>query len=144
MPGPPPKPANKRARRNKDLIEQRVVQAVPSGQPGLPDDVDWPEQTLEWWSALGRLPQTAELSAVQWDHLAMIAMIHADVWGNRNLRSVPVYQKAMAEYPILPATMLRMRVTALTGDEMVAKKQTAESKTAAKAKKSYGQLKAVS
>lgn len=98
---------------------------------------------MEWWGALGRLPQTAELSAVQWDHLAMIAMIHADVWGNRNLRSVPVYQKAMAEYPILPATMLRMRVTALTGDEMANKNQSKQPKSVTSAKKAYGKLKAV-
>lgn len=144
MPGPAPKPANKRARRNKDIIEQRIVAAVPSGQPPLMENVPWPQQTLDWWDALGALPQTQELNAVQWDHLAMIALIHADIWGNGNAKAIGDYQKAMAEYPILPASMLRLRVTALTGDEMVAKKQTAESKTAAKAKKAYGQLKAVS
>ncbi|MEV8346840.1 hypothetical protein, partial [Streptomyces niveus] len=107
-------------------------------------NVPWPKQTLDWWDALGQLPQTREFNAVQWDHLAMIALIHADIWGNANARAIPDYQKAMAEYPILPASMLRLRVTALTGDEMVAKKQTTESKSAVKAKKSYGQLKAVS
>ncbi|MEV8166209.1 hypothetical protein AB0O80_10540 [Rothia kristinae] len=144
MPGPAPKPANKRARRNKDVIEQRVIAAVPSAQPPLMENVPWPKQTLDWWDALGQLPQTREFNAVQWDHLAMIALIHADIWGNANARAIPDYQKAMAEYPILPASMLRLRVTALTGDEMVAKKQTTESKSAVKAKKSYGQLKAVS
>ncbi|MEV8346771.1 hypothetical protein AB0P49_35775, partial [Streptomyces niveus] len=68
MPGPAPKPANKRARRNKDVIEQRVIAAVPSAQPPLMENVPWPKQTLDWWDALGQLPQTREFNAVQWDH----------------------------------------------------------------------------
>ena len=125
IPGPPPKPANKRQRRNKDVMETRVVQAVPVTQPPLPDDVPWPPQTLQWWRALGELPQAAEFNAVQWDHLMMTALIHADIWGNGNTRAIPDFQKAMSEYPILPAAMLRLRVTALTGDELVHKNQRA-------------------
>ncbi|WP_269929113.1 hypothetical protein [Kocuria massiliensis] len=141
MPGPPPKPADKRARRNKDLVGTTTVEAVPSGQPPLLDSIPWPEPTREWWCALGQLPQTQSFNAVQWDHLMMIAVIHADFWGNQNTRVLNDFQKAMAEYPILPASMLRLRVTALTGDEMQEKKDRPESKKVSKAKSRYATLK---
>lgn len=144
MPGPPPKPANKRARRNKDAVEQRVYMAVPVNQPELMENVPWPEQTIRWWRALGELPQAQEFNAVQWDHLMMIALIHADIWGNGNTRAIPEYQKAMAEYPILPASMLRLRVTALTGDELQGKNERRETREQAAAKKRYAGLQVAS
>lgn len=140
MPGPAPKPANKRARRNKDAVDQKVYVAVPINQPPLMDNVPWPQQTLDWWESLGQLPQAQEFNAVQWDHLMMIALIHADIWGNGNTRAIPDYQKAMAEYPILPASMLRLRVTALTGDELQGKNQQRENKAQVAAKKRYADL----
>lgn len=148
MPGPPPKPANKRARRNKDAVETRTVEAVPSEQPPLPDSVPWPEMTRQWWANLGKLPQAWDFNAAQWDHLMMVAVIHADFWGNQNTKALDQFQKAMSEYPILPASMLRLRVTALTGDEMVEKKSRPEDKKVSEAKSRYadlqpGQLRAV-
>lgn len=143
MPGPAPKPANKRARRNKDSVELKVYEGVPVIQPPLLENVPWPPQTQEWWRKLGELPQTREFNAVQWDHLMMVALIHADIWGNGNTKAIRDYQKAMAEYPILPATMLRMRVTALTGDEMQDKKTDRQARAVGKAKSNFGELKAV-
>ncbi len=144
MPGPAPKPANKRVRRNKDTgVQTRVIMASPSAQPALPDAFPWPEQTLAWWDSLGALPQAEEFNAVQWDHLTMVALIHADIWGNGNMKAIPDFQKAMAEYPILPASMLRLRVTALTGDGMEDKSRPVETAAQVQAKKNYGQLRAV-
>lgn len=142
-PGPAPKPANKRARRNKDSIEQRVYMAVPAHQPELPDNIPWPPQTLAWWQALGELPQTQEFNAVQWDHLMMAALLHANVWGNGDTRAIAEFQKAMSEYPILPASMLRLRVTALTGDELQGKNQQRATREHECIQSRYSGLKAV-
>lgn len=141
--GPAPKPQNKRARRNKDAIEMTTYEAVPSGQPPLMENVPWPPQTLTWWEELGKLPQTKEFNAVQWDHLAMVALIHADIWGNGNTRAIPDFQKAMAEYPILPASMLRMRVQFVTANDIEERTTSRQSRKIESAQSRYGALRAV-
>ena len=47
--GPAPKAASRRARTNRVMAE-RVVPYEPADQPQLPDGVDWPEATIEWWN----------------------------------------------------------------------------------------------
>lgn len=47
----------------------------------LPDGIDWPEQTREWWDAWITTPGVAAWGATDWQDLLNAALLHADVWG---------------------------------------------------------------
>ncbi|WP_250504851.1 hypothetical protein [Bowdeniella massiliensis] len=49
-------------------------------QPVLPEDMDWPEITVEWWKALGTLPNAENFTQMQWLYLMDTALLHAAVW----------------------------------------------------------------
>lgn len=82
--GTPPKPADQRARRNKDPHPLRVVETVPAKQPALPrstpDGEPWPVQTRKWWRMWGASPLTAEFTEPDWSELLDTAVLHARFW----------------------------------------------------------------
>ncbi|TCO54153.1 hypothetical protein [Actinocrispum wychmicini] len=79
--GPTPKDPAKRRRRNADPTPPTVV--APDGQvrgPELPDTVDWPEQTRQWWNTWRTSPQAQSMTATDWDFLLDTALLHAELW----------------------------------------------------------------
>lgn len=88
MPGPPPKPADKRARRNKDPHVVTTIAHLVAPQPGLPEDgficdgvpTVWPRRTREWWAMWGESAQATQFTAADWDFLLDTATIHARFW----------------------------------------------------------------
>ena len=48
----------------------------------LPESIDWPERTREWWSAWVESPHTKDWTPLQWEYLLDTALLHATVWGS--------------------------------------------------------------
>lgn len=49
-------------------------------QPKLPDFVEWPEFTIQWWNSWGRDPRTKACVKTDWLYLMNGALLHAQVW----------------------------------------------------------------
>ncbi len=112
--GPAPKPASKRARRNKDQVETKVLPAVGViEQPPLPDSIAWHPRTVEWWEAWGRAPQAlgGMFADSDWSFLMDTALIHHEVWTNGDLRLMPELRLREAKFGVTMEDRLRLRIT---------------------------------
>lgn len=121
--GPAPKPADKRARTNADVVPLRVVVAVPSAQPELPvrfravadsdapfsEVVDWPSATVEWWQMWGRSPLAASFTETDWAELLLAAFLHADFMEG-NYKVAGELRLRTAKFGATPEDRLRLRI----------------------------------
>jgi hypothetical protein len=103
-PGPMPKPADQRVRRNKESGDWREVPNVPFDGPALPHDVDT-VFAARWWDKVRQMPHCALWSQSDWLFAEATAVI-ADA-----------FSKSPKEF----AAELRMRekVLGLTDDDRV-------------------------
>lgn len=121
--GPPPKDPAKRARRNKDVAQLRIVQIDPVAQPDLPEfDVEikrdgesvmvpfvWPAATRDWWAMLDLHPLAGEFIETDWSYLMDTARIHAAFWGGR-LDTAGELRLREAKYGFTPEDRARLRI----------------------------------
>lgn len=116
--GPAPKDPNKRARRNSDkghII--RVVAVEPMSQPPLPDWMDWPEATIEWWTMWGESPLSAEFTATDWSFLLDTAVLHAQLWGSGDVKVLPELRLRVAKFGATPEDRARLRIQFAAADD---------------------------
>jgi len=121
--GPPPKDPSKRARRNKDVVNLRIVEVQPVEQPELPaftvmvtvDDVlvtqefEWPAMTRDWWRMLAQHPLVHEFIETDWAYLMETARLHAEFWmGKLSLASELRLREA--KYGFTPEDRARLRI----------------------------------
>lgn len=126
--GPAPKDASKRARRNKDAVELRVLEIQPTAQPKLPtiyfDAVgkdasgetavvkkrfSWPKTTQDWWAMLARHPLATEFTELDWSYLAETALIHAQFWKG-DVKLAGELRLREAKYGFTPEDRARLRM----------------------------------
>ncbi len=121
--GPAPKPADKRARRNADVVALRVVDAVAAEKPDLPEfDVEmtvegeqvmvpfvWPTATRGWWAMLDAHPLYSEFTDLDWSYLLDTALLHAQYWRGHT-RHAPELRLREAKYGFTPEDRLRLRL----------------------------------
>lgn len=148
MPGPPPKPGNRRARRNADPIPQTVLTFEAAEAPDLPtfsirvDDTlveyQWPERTLEWWETWKACPQAEHFSSTDWESLLDTALIHAKVWSG-DLSMAGELRLRVAKFGATMEDRARLRLVFAEADKQDAKRPAVESS----AKARYGTLRAL-
>ena len=91
MPGPTPKPAHLRQRRNKTTTAATLPSSAESANfevPDLPelkdelgDPVPWHAMVIEWWTSVWRSPMAAEfLGADMRGGLYELAVLRQDFW----------------------------------------------------------------
>lgn len=121
--GPPPKDPARRARRNKDVAQLRVVEVQPVPQPDLPEfEVEtkrdgemvmvpftWPSATRDWWSMLSMHPLAGEFIETDWSYLMDTARIHAAFWHGR-LDAASELRLREAKYGFTPEDRARLRI----------------------------------
>lgn len=123
--GPPPKPADRRARVNKDPIPLRVIHAAPTAQPELPTfhieqdgalvEFRWPARTVEWWAMWGSSPLAAEFTATDWSELMDTAVIHARFWSG-DVKQAAELRLRVAKFGATPEDRARLRITFANAD----------------------------
>lgn len=116
--GPPPKPADQRARgKRSDVIPLRVIsQAEKAEQPLLPADFDWHPQTIIWWHKLRDDPLACDFTIMDWSYLLDTAMIHTKFW-NGDLKAAAELRLRAANFGQTPADRARLRVQVITAEE---------------------------
>jgi hypothetical protein len=84
--GPAPKDPSERRRRNA-TEPLTVVEADDTLRgPELPDVIDWPDATREWWETWRRAPQAQTFTDTDWSFLLDTAVLHMEFWdGDRSV-----------------------------------------------------------
>lgn len=142
--GPAPKPANKRARKNKDPIGLKIVESDPVPQPELPKRMPngepWPQITRAWWRMWGRDPLAADFRATDWAELRDTAVIHGAYWSG-DLKLAGELRLRTAKFGATAEDRARLRIQYAAADEADEKRRT--SKSAADVRGAYKGLRAV-
>ncbi len=84
--GPAPKDPSERRRRN---ITEPLTILKPDGQlhgPDLPDGIDWPDPTRDWWATWRKSAQASTFTDTDWSFLLDTAILHMEFWdGDRSV-----------------------------------------------------------
>lgn len=120
--GPPPKPADQRARgKRSDIIPFRLItQDEQVEQPLLPADVDWHVQTIAWWHKLRDDVLSNDYTVMDWTYLLDTAFVHNAFW-HGSLDRAGELRLRMANFGATPADRARLRIQVITADEAAAK-----------------------
>lgn len=142
--GPAPKPANRRARKNKDPIGLKIVESDPVPQPELPKRMPngepWPQITRAWWRMWGRDPLAADFRATDWAELRDTAVIHGAYWSG-DLKLAGELRLRTAKFGATAEDRARLRIQYAAADEADEKRRT--SRSAADVRGVYKGLRAV-
>ncbi|MGY1439523.1 phage terminase small subunit [Streptomyces reniochalinae] len=124
--GPQPKNPNRRARSNKDPVDQTVLRFEYAEPPELPPlrlrvegelvEVPWPERTLAWWEMWKASPQAEHFSSTDWDFLLDTALIHARLWSGE-VSAAPELRLRVAKFGATPEDRARLRMQFAQADE---------------------------
>jgi hypothetical protein len=128
--GPAPKDSSRRARRNAQPVALKVVEAIPTSQPELPDfDIqvtvdggvewqrfEWPVRTREWWKMWAESPLSADFTQTDWDFLMDTALIHARYWGG-DLKQAAELRLRVAKFGATPEDRARLRISFAAADD---------------------------
>ena len=109
--GPAPKDPSTRVRRNKapEVRELRPIGHIVK-QPPLPDDVEWPEATRRWWATWRDAPQSDDFGPTDWDFLLDTALIHREIWLEKNLTRMPELRLRVAKFGATPEDRARLKI----------------------------------
>lgn len=142
--GAPPKPAEKRARRNKDPVALRIVESDPVDQPPLPELMPngdpWPSRTVEWWEMWGEDPLADDFRPTDWSELMDCAAIHGAYWSGE-LKLAGELRLRTAKFGATQEDRARLRIQYAAADEADEKRR--HSKPGADVRGRYKALKAV-
>lgn len=109
--GPAPKPvrsrANDTARRDAEI--HRLVPDDQVRGPELPDSVDWPAQTVKWWTTWRHSPLSQAFTETDWDFLTDTAMLHALYWQGETGVAAELRLR-VAKFGATPEDRMRLKV----------------------------------
>jgi hypothetical protein len=80
MPGPAPKDASTRARRNKVSTSAKLIADPDLKVPPLPKRDGWHEMTVQWWNDLWSSPMAPEFDTSDMHGLYLLALLMDDFW----------------------------------------------------------------
>ena len=80
MPGPAPKDASVRARRNKSTTRTTLSDDHNVEAPDLPEGVEWHPLTRRWWTDLWASPMAPEYQSADLSGMFRVAMLQNDFW----------------------------------------------------------------
>lgn len=140
--GPAPKPASRRARRNKDDHQTTILRFEHCEQPPLPElpgGEEWCQQTRDWWDMWASSPQSDLFTITDWDFLKDTALVHHAVWGYMNLEKLPELRIRVAKFGATMEDRARLRIQFAEADEKDSKRP----KSVESARERRGDLKVV-
>lgn len=154
MPGPAPKPKNRRARNNKDDVPRMELKFEPCEAPDLPTvsvDIDgqlheirWSPMTVEWWNDWRNSPQAEVFSRSDWRSLLTTAMVAEKFHRTWEVRYAAELRQREAAFGATPIDRLRLRMAWAEDAERGLKvSEKAEAERQREAAKRYGNLHAI-
>lgn len=84
--GPAPKDSAARVRRNKPEALTVIAADGETHGPDLPESIDWPDATRDWWLTWRTCPQAQTFTDTDWSFLLDTAVLHMAFWdGDRSV-----------------------------------------------------------
>lgn len=124
--GPAPKDKSRRAHRGQDIIPTTVLRFELASQPPLPRPPKWlkawPAVTRRWWAMWASSAQSDHLTATDWDFLLDTALLHAQVWGQGDMKQLAELRLRVAKFGATPEDRARLRMTFAQADELDSKR----------------------
>lgn len=138
--GPAPKDPAERRRRNAEPTLTVVTASDEPMGPTLPANIDWPDQTMDWWDTWRTSAQASTFTATDWAFLLDTAVLHMAFWdGDRSAASE--LRLRVAKFGATPEDRARLRIS--VGKPETPAKTPAKKTTASRTRKA-AILKAVS
>lgn len=107
--GPAPKDSSARVRRNKPDALNLIA---PDGETHgfeLPDGIDWPDATRDWWSTWRTCAQAQTFTETDWSFLLDTAVLHMAFWdGDRSV--APELRIRAAKFGATPEDRARLKI----------------------------------
>jgi hypothetical protein len=107
--GPAPKDPAERRRRN---LPAELTVVIPDGEihgPELPDSLEWPSATVEWWATWRRSAQAQTFTDTDWSFLVDTAILHAEYWlGDRSVAAE--LRLRVAKFGATPEDRARLKI----------------------------------
>jgi len=107
--GPAPKDSGERRRRNTPDELTVITNDGAVHGPDLPDSLDWPDVTREWWETWRRSAQAQTFTDTDWSFLLDTAVLHMEFWdGNR--AAAPELRLRVAKFGATPEDRARLKI----------------------------------
>lgn len=108
--GPAPKDPSTRRRRNRP---DELAVVTSDGQmhgPELPEGIDWPDATRDWWGTWRSAPQAQAFTDTDWSFLLDTAILHMEFWdGDRSVAGE--LRLRAAKFGATPEDRARLKMT---------------------------------
>lgn len=107
--GPAPKNPDERRRRNV-VAPLTVVQADGTARgPELPENMDWPDATRDWWDTWRTCAQASTFTATDWSFLLDTAILHMAFWDGDHSVAAELRLRA-AKFGATPEDRARLKI----------------------------------
>lgn len=120
--GPAPKPADRRARVNKDPVSTTNLTFQRCDPPELPDDYDWHPQTRRWWTIWQQSPMASIMGPTDWAFMIDTALMHDAMWSKKQWTLAAEVRLRVAKFGATPEDRLRLRIQWADADDKDAKR----------------------
>ena len=110
--GPAPKETRSRTRDQKKRESEQtvVVEDDEVRGPELPEGIDWPDATLEWWDTWRKSPQAQTFTDTDWSFLLDTAVLHMRFWDGDNKVAGELRLRA-AKFGATPEDRARLKLS---------------------------------
>lgn len=88
----------------------RVITYEPSPQPPLPDGVNWPQATRDWWATWASSPLAEDFTDLDWSYLIDTAALHAQMWMG-DVKLAAEIRLRVAKFGVTPEDRARLKIT---------------------------------
>jgi hypothetical protein len=120
-----PKPADQRARRNKDRVPTTTVEMKRAAQPRLGpsphEDLPWNPRTVEWWKMWELSPLATDFTDADWEFLLQTALVHSRFWYG-DAKQAAELRLRVQMFGVTPESRARLRIVFADAEEKDAKR----------------------
>lgn len=98
-----------------------TIEFVQGEQPDLPEGIQWPDRTREWWAMWAESPLSATFGQTDWDFLLDTAVLHAAFWSG-DVSAAAELRIRVAKFGATPEDRARLRIQFSEADERDSRK----------------------
>lgn len=107
--GPAPKDSTQVRRRNLAAELTVIAADGETHGPGLPDGIDWPDATRDWWETWRRSPQAQTFTDTDWSFLLDTAILHMEFWDGNRAQAAELRLR-VAKFGATPEDRARLKI----------------------------------
>jgi hypothetical protein len=124
MAGRGPAPKDSDARRRRNVAEPLRVVAPDDELRGsaLPEGIDWPDATREWWETWRKSPQAQTFTDTDWSFLLDTAVLHMEFWDGDRSVAAELRLRA-AKFGATPEDRARLKIAVSTPESSTPKRE---------------------